>query len=307
MAGSPDGNDAAPARILALPTASHRPFRAGAAGHGEGDDVLRIAPTGSAAGSGATEHAPAPATATVTRLPTARARTRPHHRDTASTNTTAPAEPGYAELHCLSAFSFGRGASSATELFERASQLGYAALAITDECTLAGIVRALEASERIGLPLIVGSEFRLACGLRCVLLCEDLRGYQRLCALITTARRRCDKGRYELRRDDVETGDNHGLLALWLPGAEPAAEQATWLRGQFPARTWLAVELHRGHDDDARLRTLLDAGKESALPCVATGDVHMHTRSRRALQDALTAIDLNTTLADAGSRLFGNG
>ncbi len=48
----------------------------------------------------------------------------------------------YAELHCLSNFSFQRGASSAAELFARAARLGYRALAITDECSLAGIVRA---------------------------------------------------------------------------------------------------------------------------------------------------------------------
>src|SRR5690606_18350012 len=148
--------------------------------------------------------------------------------------------PGYAELHCLSAFSFGRGASSADELFERARELGYAALAITDECTLAGIVRALEASEQTGVPLIAGSEFTLACGLRCVLLCEDLAGYQRLCQLITTARRRCDKGRYLLRRADVEAGDNRGLLALSLPGAPPAAAGARWPATQVPQPTWLA-------------------------------------------------------------------
>jgi error-prone DNA polymerase len=72
--------------------------------------------------------------------------------------------PAYAELHCLSNFSFQRGASSARELFDRAKQQGYAALAITDECTLAGIVRALEASEATGVPLIVGSEMQVEGG-----------------------------------------------------------------------------------------------------------------------------------------------
>jgi len=131
--------------------------------------------------------------------------------------------PGYAELHCLSGFSFGRGASSADELCARAKQLGYRALAITDECSLAGIVRALEASEAHGVPLVAGAEFTLACGLKCVLLCADQAGYRRLCALITTARRRAGKGGYELRRSDVEAGGNDGLLALWLRGARRAA------------------------------------------------------------------------------------
>ena len=100
---------------------------------------------------------------------------------------------GYAELHCLSNFSFQRGASSARELFERAKQQGYHALAITDECTLAGIVRAWQAAKEVGLELIVGSEVRLENGPKLVLLVENLQGYQHLCRLITQARRRAEK------------------------------------------------------------------------------------------------------------------
>ena len=57
--------------------------------------------------------------------------------------------PAYAELHCLSAFSFLRGASEPGELFERAATLGYEALAITDECSLAGVVRAYAQRQRM--------------------------------------------------------------------------------------------------------------------------------------------------------------
>ena len=72
--------------------------------------------------------------------------------------------PAYAELHCLSNFSFLRGASHPEELVERAQALGYAALALTDECSLAGVVRAHLAAKDAGLPLVVGSEFTLADG-----------------------------------------------------------------------------------------------------------------------------------------------
>ena len=95
----------------------------------------------------------------------------------------------YAELHCLSDFSFGRGASSASELFERAKACGYAALGITDECSLAGIVRALEASRETGVKLIIGAEFQLDDGPKLVLLCENRQGYTALCSLITCGRR----------------------------------------------------------------------------------------------------------------------
>ena len=127
----------------------------------------------------------------------------------------------YAELHCLSNFSFQRGASSARELFTRAQACGYHALAITDECSLAGIVRALEAQDAARaeaqaaheaqpdavageqapwVRLIVGAEFQLDDGPKLVLLCEDRRGYSALCALITRGRRRADKGTYRLSR-----------------------------------------------------------------------------------------------------------
>jgi error-prone DNA polymerase len=133
--------------------------------------------------------------------------------------------PAYAELHALSDFSFQRGASSARELFERAKDLGYGALAVTDECSLSGIVRALEASLEMALPLIVGSEFRLSDGTVLVLLVENQAGYTELCRLITLARRRARKGSYELHRADLEVL-GEGLCLLWAPGAWNASEAA---------------------------------------------------------------------------------
>ncbi len=217
--------------------------------------------------------------------------------------------PDYAELHCLSAFSFQRGASVAIELFERAKALGYHALAITDDGSLAGIVRALQAARKTEMKLIVGSEVQLDDGPKLVLLVESQAGYTRLCQLLTVARRRAPKGHYQLRCDDV--ADTTGLLALWFPHAESDAARddahGAWITSRFPDRCWLAVELHRGADDAARLSQLQALGKRLQLPLVASGDVHMHLRSRRALQDTLTAIRHKTTVAEAGHRLFANG
>ncbi|HIY69929.1 MAG TPA: PHP domain-containing protein, partial [Candidatus Luteimonas excrementigallinarum] len=221
---------------------------------------------------------------------------------------------GYAELHCLSNFSFQRGASSAHELFERAKQHGYEALAITDECTLAGIVRAWQAAKAVGLPLITGSEMRVEGGPKLVLLAENLAGYQALCRIITAARMRAPKGEYRLLREDFDEGVG-GLLALWLPDGVGAGapsrsaveEEADWLRTLFPDRLWIAVELHRGADDATRLTRLQALGERFGLPLVAAGDVHMHARGRRALQDVMTAIRHHVTVAEAGWRLFPNG
>jgi error-prone DNA polymerase len=218
--------------------------------------------------------------------------------------------PAYAELHCLSDFSFLRGASDAEALFERAGHCGYQALAITDECSLAGIVRGLEASRATGVKLIVGSEFALVDGTRFVLLVETREGYAQLCALITTARRAAAKGHYTLTRSDVQAQFRDaapGVFALWLPGVTPQAEEGQWLRRVFGARAWLAVELHRERDDAARLRDLLALARQLDMTPLASGDVHMATRRDRIVQDTMTAIRHTVPLAEAGALLFRNG
>ncbi|MFJ3373851.1 error-prone DNA polymerase [Pseudomonas sp. NPDC086112] len=212
----------------------------------------------------------------------------------------------YAELHCLSNFSFQRGASSALELFQRAKKQGYRALAITDECTLAGIVRAWQAAKAVELPLIIGSEIRIEDGPKLVLLVESLEGYQTLCRLITRARRRTQKGQYQVLWEDF--GEPlPGLLALWVPDAVDDVEQGHWLKQAFAERLWLSVQLHRGQDDTRRLAALLTLARELRIPAVASGDVHMHARGRRALQDTMTAIRHHLPVAEAGLRLHPNG
>ncbi|WP_218281482.1 error-prone DNA polymerase [Pseudomonas sp. URMO17WK12:I6] len=212
----------------------------------------------------------------------------------------------YAELHCLSNFSFQRGASSALELFQRAKKQGYQALAITDECTLAGIVRAWQAAKTVELPLIIGSEMRIEGGPKLVLLVENLEGYQALCRLITRARRRTQKGQYQVLREDFSE-PLPGLLALWAPDAVDDFAQGHWLKQSFAERLWLSVQLHRGQDDTRRLAALLTLARELRIPAVASGDVHMHARGRRALQDTMTAIRHHVPVAEAGLCLHPNG
>ena len=212
----------------------------------------------------------------------------------------------YAELHCLSNFSFQRGASSALELFQRAKKQGYQALAITDECTLSGIVRAWQAARSVELPLIIGNEIRIENGPKLVLLVENLEGYQTLCRLITRARRRTQKGQYRVLREDFSE-PLPGLLVLWVPDAVDDVEPGRWLKQTFAERLWLAVQLHRGQDDSRRLNQLLTLASELGIPAVASGDVHMHARGRRALQDTMTAIRHHLPVAEAGLRLHPNG
>src|SRR4051812_47996659 len=199
----------------------------------------------------------------------------------------------YAELHCLSNFTFLRGASHPQELVERAHQLGYSAIAITDECSVAGVVRAYMAAKLLKIKLLVGAEFRLECGLKFVALAIDRRGYGRLCRLISRGRRAAQKGNYSLTREDVIASELESCFVLWVPGNPPAKEEAGWLRDRFATHLRIAVELFRDGADKQRLQSLQALGREMKIPLVAAGDVHMHTRDRRRLQDALTAIRLN--------------
>ncbi len=268
--------------------------------------------------------------------------------------------PRYAELHCRSNFSFLSGASHPEELVARAALLGYAALAITDECSLAGVVRAhVEAKRHPRLHLIIGCEMRLAApattptpatpsaipspapaadqsrgGIpaeaasasasastsapRLVLLAQTRRGYGNLSQWITVARRRAEKGSYIAFASDVEGRVPHapflaGLpdcLALLVPHTGQTFEslfaQALWLKTWFQERAFIAIELlHRGADDQ-RLDTVQRVAALTGLALVAAGDVLMHVRSRKPLQDVLSATRLGLPVAQCGWHLEPN-
>ena len=122
----------------------------------------------------------------------------------------------YAELHCLSNFSFLEAASHPDELARRAAELGYAALAITDRNSLAGIVRAHTAAKDLSLKLIVGSEIRPVDAPPIVLWAKDRKAYGNLCRLITSGRLRAAKGQCNLGIEDLSS-HSAGLLAGVVP------------------------------------------------------------------------------------------
>ncbi len=214
--------------------------------------------------------------------------------------------PDYAELHCRSNFTFLTGASHPEELVERAAELGYRALALTDECSLAGVVRAHQAAKVRGLPLLLGCNLALVDGPGLVVLAQGREGYGNLASLITQGRRNAAKGTYRLSRADLDPG-LPDCLALWLPGREPDPADGRWLAERLPGRVWIGVELHRTGADGERLEQLRRLGASSGLPLVAAGGVLMHTKERRALQDTLTAIRLGMPLSAAGLALHQNG
>ena len=210
--------------------------------------------------------------------------------------------PGYAELHAVSNFTFLRGASHPEELVRRAAELGYAALALTDECSLAGVVRAHRTAKETGLSLLVGTELALDPSTRVVLIAPDRAAYGRLSALITRARRGAEKGSYRLGPEDLGEGVE-GCLALLISGSRSFA---AWLEERFQGCLWLAVTLHRGTGDAGILEARRRLGRQLGLPLVAAGGVRMHERGRRPLADTLNAIRLGCRVSEVGFGLPSN-
>ncbi len=231
--------------------------------------------------------------------------------------------PGYAELQCQSNFSFLQGASHPEELVERAAELGYAALAITDECSLAGVVRAHVEAKTRKLPLIIGATFQLraapdAAPLGLTLLAQTREGYGNLSELITLARTRAPKGEYQLAPEDLThppAGHAHlrhlpECLAILSPAygtdADRMAEQARWLARVFPHRAWVGLTLLHRSRDDLHRAAVEHAAQAAELPIVALGQVQMHLRSRKPLHDTLTGIRTRQPVSQCGYELSGN-
>src|SRR6266702_505523 len=273
--------------------------------------------------------------------------------------------PAYAELHCLTNFSFLRGASHPHELVEQAISRGYSALAITDECSLAGVVRAhtalgeikqerdrqqkereeqkkakaaqagtslaqaadLEEEEKEALKplphLIIGSELNLTddagepfCTL--VALATNRNGYGNLSELITLARSRADKGSYRLSPSDFTDSLPHlehlktlpDCILILVPQRKATLAHtlrcAHWLASFAAQHSWIALELWQTGSDDLQIDALRMISKASGLPLVAAGGVLMHARSRKPLQDTMTAIGLVKPLPACGHALEAN-
>ena len=212
----------------------------------------------------------------------------------------------YAELHCVSNFTFLRGASHPQELIHTASTLGYQALAITDECSLAGVVKAHVAARECGLSLIIGSEFIID-EQKLVALVTNRQSYSELSGLITLARRRSNKGEYRLEWSDLSNNLPNALL-IWLPSGKADADNAIGyqLSNWFNDRLWVGVEHLLDGDETNQYYYRRNLAALWEVPMVACGDVHIHVKERQNLQDTLTAIRYNCSVMSLGKRRFAN-
>ncbi|MBU3724839.1 MAG: error-prone DNA polymerase [Burkholderiaceae bacterium] len=216
----------------------------------------------------------------------------------------------FAELVCRSNYSFLHGASHPAELVERAHALGYRAIAITDESSVAGVVQAHMAAKSLGIKLLIGAQFVCTeLSGRIVVLATSRRGYAQLGQLITQTRRREVKGQYRLLIQDLESG-LPDCLVIWLADHTEAPSQhhqaARRLKELFADRLYIGCcLLLRGHDAVWRdhLQTIAALYR---IGMVATSDVVMHRRSRKPLADTLTAIRHGLPFSACGRRFAAN-
>jgi error-prone DNA polymerase len=235
----------------------------------------------------------------------------------------------YVELHCHSTFSFLDGASHPIELVAAAAEQGHSALALTDHDGLHGAMELAQAARPLGVRPITGAEITLDDGSHLTLLCESSTGYRNLCLLITEAHR----GTREWSPSgtprpatppsvSLEQVERHAEGLVCLSGcAREGAVGGRVGRGDYAGAAALArrllaafgrdrlrVELQRpfARGDRRRNRHLAQLAERLGVPCVATGNVHAHSRDRVPLQDAFVAVRLGTTLDESEPARRGN-
>ncbi len=219
----------------------------------------------------------------------------------------------YAELAVTTNYSFLTGASHPEEIVQTAALLGYRAVAVTDDCSLGGIVRAHVTAKECGIQLVVGASLRLtnpeAAGARLLVYPTARDSYARLCRLLTLGKRLAPKGDCQLTLHDmVQHADGLVCVAL-LPDTIGSAliDVLCGLRHVFKDdRFSIGAARAFGCSDQERLRTIHDLCAHIRAPMVATNDVLYHVAERRPLQDVLTCIRNRCTLDQAGLRLVAN-
>ncbi|KAA3509084.1 error-prone DNA polymerase [Agrobacterium rosae] len=207
----------------------------------------------------------------------------------------------YAELQVTTHFSFLRGASSATELFETAKSLGIDAIGVVDRNSLAGIIRALEASRATGLRLVIGCRLDLQDGMSILVYPTDRAAYSRLTRLITLGKGRGGKNNCVLHWDDVVTYAD-GIIGILIPDLadNKCALQLRKMAEVFGSRAYVSLCLRRRPNDQLRLHDLSNMATRHKVKTVVTNDVLFHEPGRRQLQDIVTCIRTKSTIDDVG-------
>jgi len=212
------------------------------------------------------------------------------------------------ELNTTTNFSFLKGASHPEELVNQAKKLSYSGIAITDECSMAGIVRAHTEAKKQKLKLLIGSRIKFVVSnkkvIELILICPCREAYAELCTLITLARRRAKKGEYLAKLKDIEQLI-YRCLAIWLPtnNFEDFFEQIELIKPLFSNRLWIGYQRLLNAIDYKLYLQCLKLARHYNLPMVAQNNVLMHIKQRIKLQHCLTAIRQNKNLQSLGDKL----
>jgi error-prone DNA polymerase len=233
------------------------------------------------------------------------------------------AEFRYAELAVTTNYSFLRGGSHPRQYVEQAAHLGYAAIGIADRNSVAGVVRAYEAWQRLDDEklheldaktrprLLVGARLIFRDGTPDILAYpQDRAAYGRLCRLLSRGKARAPKGECFLDLDDL-LQFREGLLLVLIPplldaSPLPAFDRLKHLLSKLGPDVWLAASMLYTGEDRRRLQRLQRLAARLGTSLIAINDVLYHHPDRRALQDVVTCIREHVTLAEAGTRLEAN-
>ena len=215
----------------------------------------------------------------------------------------------YAHLFSTTNFTFLTGASHPQEYVYRAAECGYDAIAITDECSLAGVVKAFVVAQELQFKLLVGSFFVLSNGMRLIALAPTRAAYAELSGFITLARRRAPKGEYEAHFDDLRFR-LQSCLIIWVGqlGSDVVAPETIvdQLYSAFKDRLWIGIDHQLWGGEQEVFPRWLALSRKKNIPLVACGRALMHSKERKPLQDVLTAIRHNTAIDELGTRLEPN-
>jgi error-prone DNA polymerase len=220
----------------------------------------------------------------------------------------------YTELQVTTNFSFLRGGSHPEEIVERAAELGYKAVAVTDRNTLAGIVRAHVAARENNIRFIPGCHLELLDGPDLLAYPTNKSAYSNLTGLLTEGNLRAEKGECYLYRADVFKYRT-GIKFIAVPPAslkEDFTIEPAFVKALEEYKEVLGDELYLGAnfsyhgDDHKKLFRLFQLGERLNIPVVASNNVYYHVPERRELQDILTCVREKCTIHTAGFKLHQN-
>ncbi|MCL4121042.1 UNVERIFIED_CONTAM: hypothetical protein GTU68_031274 [Idotea baltica] len=192
-------------------------------------------------------------------------------------------------------------------MIRRATELGLAAIAITDRNSLAGVVRAYSA-----LKILKGEAAnpnklpKLIVGCRLVLT-GDRAAYARLSRLLTLGKRRAEKGACHLQQRDLLEGCK-GMILIAIPPKDMRAgtQHIQAIQRHYPGYVFFGVAPRYDGSDQTYFNACAYQARKTAAPMIAVGDVLMHRGNRRQLADVLTCMRDHITIDQIGTRALAN-